>query len=94
MDFKSQAESNIEGLTSDAIRFQLNRILSSSFFSSSPQLGRFLKFVVEKALSGQVNYIKQYTIAVDAFGYPADYNPQTDPAMRVLELVWENWTGA
>jgi TolB-like protein len=60
------------------------RILSSSFFRESPAASRFLSYVVETALSDQTNHIKQYTIAVDAFGYPDDFDPQTNPAMRII----------
>jgi hypothetical protein len=82
----SQNVTIFSGLTEEAIRFQLDRILSSSFFLSSPAASRFLSFVVQKVLSGQAQQIKQYTIAVEAFGYPIDFDPHTSTAMRVLAV--------
>ena len=70
--------------TQQAVRSELSCILSSSFFRRSPQASRFLSFVVEAALSGQFDHIKQYTIAVDALGYSPDFDPQMNPAMRSL----------
>lgn len=49
----------------------------------SPQLARFLQYVVEAALSGQVQNIKAYAIAVDVFGRPVNFDPQGDPIVRV-----------
>jgi hypothetical protein len=83
MDNKSQTL-GFDDSTQEAIRSQLSHILLSSFFSGSPQASRFLNFVVEAVLSGQSYNIKQYSIAVDAFGYPTDFDPQVNPAMRIL----------
>jgi TolB-like protein len=84
IDSKSRGVLVLDKSTKQAIRTQLNRILSSSFFRESPQLSSFLKFVVLSALSDQTLNIKQYTIAVDALGYPEVFNPQTDTTVRVL----------
>jgi hypothetical protein len=42
------------------VRASLQRILASQTFSQSRQLGRFLQFVVEKALQGHSDQIKEY----------------------------------
>jgi len=73
-----------DGLTPDVIRTQLNRILSSSSFLESPSASRLLIYLVNAVLSGQAHSIKQYTIAVEAFGYPEDFDPNTSNAVRVL----------
>jgi len=73
-----------ESPTQKAVRAQLDRILSSSLFRYSPQISRFLSFVVQAVLSGQTQRIKQYTIAVEAFGYPEDFDPLTNTIVRVL----------
>jgi TolB-like protein len=41
-----------------------------------------LTFVVQATLSGETNKIKQYTIAVEAFGYSENFDPQINSAMR------------
>lgn len=68
------------------VRRQLQRILSSPSFRGSPQLSRLLSFLVESVLSDQVHRIKQYTIAVDVFGYSEDFDPNTNTAVRVFAI--------
>lgn len=65
------------------VRQQLARILGSAAFRVSLQLSRFLSFVVEATLAGQGDRIKAYTIAVEALGRRSDFDPQTDPIVRV-----------
>jgi TolB-like protein len=84
MDSQSQDVLVLDDATREKIMSQVNRIVSSSLFHDSPQPSRFLRFVVDAVLSGDVDSIKQYTIAVDAFGYPADFDPHINPVMRVL----------
>lgn len=65
------------------IRAGLGRILSSDGFRAAPQLSSFLSFVVERTVEGRAAELKGYTIAVEALGRPADFNPQIDPIVRV-----------
>ena len=81
-DFKQTED--LSGIRAEAIQSQMNCILSSPLFLASPQASRFLSYVVQKKLSGQSHKIKQYTIAVEAFGYPEDFDPFTNTAVRVL----------
>lgn len=75
---------NPRGIRADTIQSQMNCVLSNPVFLNSPQASRLLSYVVQKTLSGQSNEIKQYTIAVEAFSYPADFDPLTNTAVRVL----------
>ena len=61
----------------------LERVLSSDLFSRSSVLSGFLKFIVEKALEGQRDGLKEYSIAVNALGKPLDFNPQIDAIVRI-----------
>ena len=61
----------------------LERILASSSFQTCPRLSSFLRFVVEATLSGNGPRIKGYTVGVEAFGRPDNFDPQTDPIVRV-----------
>jgi adenylate cyclase len=70
-------------LTPNAVQAQLERILSSPRFASAPQLANFLRFVVEESLSGNARGIKQYSIAVKAFGRDPGFNPEADPIVRI-----------
>ena len=65
------------------VRAGLARVLASDAFRAAPQLSAFLSFVVESALDGRSAELKGYTIAVEAFGRSADFDPQSDPIVRV-----------
>lgn len=71
------------GVTPDAVRRALSRVLDSEELRSSPQLGNILRFVVEVTLDGRSEAIKGYTIAVEALGRDASFDPQADPIVRV-----------
>lgn len=77
-------ERYIEAKPDDAdIRAALERVVASSELGKSPQLANFLRFVVEAELAGQGRQIKAYTIATDALGRDARFDPQADPIVRV-----------
>lgn len=65
------------------IEGQLERILASSEFRRSTQLGRFLRFTVCQALAGEPGGAKECLIAMHIFGRRPDYDPATDPIVRV-----------
>ena len=70
-------------ISPDRIKNQLERILASSEFMAGKRLGQFLRYVVEQTLNGQSGSIKQYTVAVEAFGYGAHFDPQSNPIVRI-----------
>jgi len=61
----------------------LQRLLAWPDIARSGQLSKFLNYIVERKLRGEAQSIKAYSIAVDVFGRPADFDPQTDPIVRV-----------
>jgi hypothetical protein len=65
------------------IREELGRIVASARFRSSLRLRGFITFVVEATLAGSAGKIKGYTIALGALGRGSDFDPQTDPIVRV-----------
>ena len=67
----------------DEVRAQLERMMASDDFIRSPQLGAFLRFVVESVLQGKSDRIKAYTIGVDVLRRDAKFDPQLDPIVRV-----------
>lgn len=69
--------------TAEQVRAALGNALESPEFRSAPQLRSFLDFVVCAALEERREKIKGYTIAVEALGRPQDFNPVTDPIVRV-----------
>ncbi len=69
--------------TEAKIRAQLERILASRCFEQAGRSSAFLKFVTEQLLAGQADRLKGYTIALEVFARPADFDAQTDPLVRV-----------
>src|ERR1700759_5340281 len=65
------------------IREALDDLLGDPEFQASGRLKRFLRFVVEETLAGRAHRIKSYSIAVDVFGRPANFDGVADPIVRV-----------
>lgn len=72
-----------EAVSRNEVEAALERLLSAEEFRSSPQLAAFLRFVVTATLDGKNDRIKGYTIATEALGRGDDFDPQTDPIVRV-----------
>ena len=72
-----------EGPEPDEIRRALEVVLASEMFRSSPQLGAFLRYVVEATLRGESERLKGYTIGVEALGRSERFDAQIDPIVRV-----------
>ncbi|MEQ8598706.1 MAG: tetratricopeptide repeat protein [Devosia sp.] len=67
----------------EGVNRALARLLNWPEIARSPQLARFLSYIVERQLAGEGQSIKAYSIAVDVFGRPSDFDPQADPIVRV-----------
>lgn len=65
------------------VRAALARVLRSSPFARSPQLQRFISFVVEETLAGRGERLKEYVIGLEVFARPASYDPRIDSLVRV-----------
>ncbi|KPF68458.1 hypothetical protein IP69_11520 [Bosea sp. AAP35] len=83
MQDNEAASDEIDGGSQAAIRAGLARVLASDAFRAAPQLSAFLAFIVERAVAGRSAELKGYTIAVEAFGRSASFDPQADPIVRV-----------
>ena len=89
------------GTSPERVRAALEELLGWQGIARSPQLAELLRYVVEKTLNGEGSAIKAYSIAVDVFGRPPDFDPQSDPIVRVqarrlrtlLEQFYEGGTG-
>ena len=62
---------------------QLGRMLAAETFERADRVSRFLEFVVEQALQGKADELKQYVIALEVFDKPPSFDPCTDPIVRV-----------
>ena len=67
----------------DGRRAAIERVLHSVAFSRSDSSRLLLKFIVEKSLSGDLDTIKEYTIATEALGRPPDFDPKADSIVRI-----------
>lgn len=72
-----------QSITDELVQAALVSALQSREFQSAPQLRAFLGFVVRATLDREQEKVKGYTIAVEALGRPEDFNPVTDPIVRV-----------
>lgn len=63
---------------------QTQRILQSVAFVNASTLKQLLQFLASRALDdSQRDPLKEYTIGVEAFGRPPDFDPKTDTIVRV-----------
>lgn len=65
------------------VRGALEELLAWEAMKRSPQLAAFLTYVVEARLRGDADNVKAYSIAVDVLGRGEDFDPQSDPIVRV-----------
>ena len=70
-------------LERDAIRSQLDRILSNSLFKNSKRYPLLFRYVVEQALEGRASQLKERTLGVEVFGRDPDYDTNLDPVVRI-----------
>lgn len=70
-------------ISESAIRGQVDRVVHSEIFRLSELQRRLLLYLTEKSLSGEADQLKEYTIAVDAFGKPESYDPRRDATVRL-----------
>ena len=61
----------------------LDRVLASQTFANAGRLSRMLRYVVETTLAGRADEIKEYSVGVEVFDRPADYDPRIDSIVRV-----------
>lgn len=62
---------------------QVRKIIDSRVFQHAEALKRLLDYLACRALENHACELKEYTVGVEAFGKPADYDPQLDSSVRV-----------
>ena len=65
-----------------AIRSELERVLSSAGFARNDRQTQFLRFLVERHLEGRDAELKESVIAVEVFGREPGYDPKLDGIVR------------
>lgn len=66
----------------NTVREQLKRIIEHSAFKNSMRCHKFLHYVVEQSLNGEVHQLKERTLGVEVFGRDASYDTSQDTVVR------------
>ena len=64
-------------------RIEVEAILQSGMFQRAPLLENMFRYICERHFEGRHDLIKEYTIAVEALGRPAAFDPKKDSIVRV-----------
>jgi hypothetical protein len=64
-------------------RLELEAILASGILLRAPSLSQLLVYICTKYFEGEANQLKEYNIAVEAFGRPPDFDQKRDSIVRV-----------
>src|SRR5438477_9169886 len=64
-------------------RHELDALLASGILNRAPNLAQVLTYVCTKYFEGAAEQIKEYNIAVEALGRPADFDQKRDSIVRV-----------
>ncbi len=68
---------------SDAVRSELEKVLTSASFQGAGRSGKLLRFLVERTVSGLGGELKEYTLGSEALGRGETFDPRTDSIARV-----------
>ncbi len=66
-----------------AILEQVDRLVQNPHFNQSKRYPSFLRFVVNEALAGRGDGLKERTLGIEVFGREPDYDTTNDPIVRV-----------
>jgi adenylate cyclase len=67
----------------EEVQAQPRLLLARTEFGASERNRRFLSYVIAETLGGRGARIKTYNIALAAFGRADDFDPATDPIVRI-----------
>ena len=64
------------------IRAEADKLLASPALAGSPRRAQLLRYLLDRALSGQASEISEYGIGLDVFGKPPSFDPRIDSSIR------------
>jgi serine/threonine-protein kinase len=79
----SLVNSAADPVPATAVRDQLARVVNSPGFVSSARLCRFLTHIVNRTLDGDIDSLKEFSIAMEVFDRTSEYDPNIDAIVRV-----------
>ena len=80
---KPLANSAADPVPATAGRDQLARVVNSPGFVSSVRLCRFLTHIVNRTIDGDIDSLKEFSIAMEVFDRTSEYDPNIDAIVRV-----------
>src|SRR6201997_228857 len=80
---KSVANSASDPVPAAAVRDQLARVVNSPGLVSSARLCRFLTHIVNRTIDGDIDSLKEFSIAMEGFDRTSEYDPNIDAIVRV-----------
>ncbi len=66
-----------------AVRSHLQEVLSSEAFMGGNRAQHFLQRIVEHALAGELDCLRERMLGVEMFGRPVDYDTGNDAVVRI-----------
>jgi hypothetical protein len=84
MASKANGDSHLpEEINQEEVYRALERVLSSKYFAHAPMKQKFLRLICEYHLKGRGSELNEFLIGQEVFGRDSNYNPSTDPIVRV-----------
>jgi len=80
---ESPGNSAADPVPATAVREQLARLVNSPTFVASARLCRFLTHIVNRTIEGDLDSLKEFSIAMEVFDRTSDYDPNIDAIVRV-----------
>lgn len=80
---QSTGASGLNEVESASIRRELQAILASDAFKGGKRAQEFLELIVEHALAGRFDNLRERMLGVEMFGRPVDYDTANDAVVRV-----------
>jgi hypothetical protein len=79
----SDAARSVNGVSVETILAELARMSTAQPFRRSPRLAKFLSYTVHVTVDGKADTLKEYSIGVQVFSKPVDFDPRMDSIVRV-----------
>src|SRR5215510_14128144 len=74
---------SIKKIPPDTIYNELENVLKFYSFKNSMLLSNFLRYIVTETIDQRQQFIKEYSIAVNALSRPSHFNPHDDAMVRI-----------
>lgn len=70
-------------ITRDEEKDEVTRVFASGILGRSTNLAKMFRVICDRYFENSEASVKEYTIAVEGFGRPLDFDPHLDPVVRV-----------